>query len=84
MDFCLRLKDEERKVKNKVVEYNLQLHAHNCRGFDTWIVLNFLPCDKHVIDIIKNGKKIIELKMFNEYIDKIKKKSLKIFILDVV
>ena len=29
LDFCLKLKGEERKVKNKIVEYNLQLHAHN-------------------------------------------------------
>ena len=46
LDFCLKLKGEERKVKNKIVEDNLQLHAHNGSGFDTWIVLNILACDK--------------------------------------
>ena len=35
LDFCLKLKREERKVKNKIVEYNLQMHAHNGSGFDT-------------------------------------------------
>ena len=72
LDFCLKLKGEERKtVNNKVVEYNLQLHAHNGSGFDTWIILNNLPCDKHIVgDIIKNGKGIIFLKKFNEYIEK--------------
>ena len=45
LDFCLKLKGDERKVKNKIVEYNLQMHAHNVSGFDTWIVLNDLPCD---------------------------------------
>ena len=35
LDFCLKLKAEERKVKYKIVEYNLQLHAHNGSGFDT-------------------------------------------------
>ena len=65
LDYCLKLKGEERKVKNKVVEYNLQMHAHNGSGFDTWIILNNLPCDKHIVDIIKNGKGIIELKVFN-------------------
>ena len=60
LDFCLKLKGDERKVKNKIVEYNLQMHAHNVSGFDTWIVLNNLPCDKQVVDIIKNGKVIIE------------------------
>ena len=65
LDFCLKFKGDERKVKNKIVEYNLQLHAHNGSGFDTWIILNNLPCDKHIVDIIKNGKGIIELKVFN-------------------
>ena len=70
LDFCLKLKGEERKVKNKIVEYNLQMHAHNGSGFDTWIILNNLPCDKHIVDIIKNGKGIISLKLFNGYIAK--------------
>ena len=58
LDFLLKFKGEERKVKNKIVEYNLQLHAHNRSGFDTWIIINNLPCDKHIVDIIKNGKGI--------------------------
>ena len=36
LDFCLKLKREEYKdKKGKVLEYNLQLHAHNGSGFDT-------------------------------------------------
>ena len=71
LDYLLKLKGEERKVNNKIVEYNLQLHAHNGSGFDTWIILNNLPCDRHIVgDIIKNGKSIIELKVFNGYIYK--------------
>ena len=73
LDFCLRFRGEERPVKNKIVEYNLQLHAHNGSGFDTWIILNNLRCDKHIVDIIKNGKGIISFKMFNGYIEKKKK-----------
>ena len=65
LDFCLKLKGDERKVRNKIVKYNLQMHAHNGSGFDTWIGLNNLPCDKHTVDSIKNGKGIIELKVFN-------------------
>ena len=69
--FCLKLKGEEYKdQKCKVLDYNLQLKAHNGSGFDTWIVLNILPCDKSVVNIIKNGKGIIEWKVFNGYIDK--------------
>ena len=74
LDFCLKLKGEGRKVKIKIVKYNLQMHAHNGSGFDTWIILNNLRCDKHIVgDIIKNGKGIIELKVFKEYICKNKK-----------
>ena len=73
LDFLLKLKGEERKVNNKIVDYNLQLHAHNGSGFDSWIILNNLPCDKHIVDIIKNGKGIISLKIFNSYIEKNKK-----------
>ena len=68
LDYCLKLKREELKIKNKIVEYNLQLHAHNGSGFDTWIVLKNLTCDKRIVNIIKNGKGIIELKVFNGYI----------------
>ena len=67
-DFCSKLKGDERKVKNKVVEYNLQLQAHNCSGFDTWAVLSNLPCVKHIFDIVKNGKGINTLWVFNGYI----------------
>ena len=70
LDFCLKLKGKEQKVKNKVVEYNLQMHANNGSGFDTWIILNNLPCDKHIVGIIKNGIGIIELKVFNGLIQK--------------
>ena len=74
LDYLLKLKGEERKVNNKIVEYNLQMHAQNRSGFDTWIILNNLPCDRHIVgDIIKNGKGISSLKIFNGYIEKNKK-----------
>ena len=74
LDYLWKLKGEERKVNNKIVEYNLQMHAHNGSSFDTWIILNNLPCDRHIVgDIIKNGKSIISLKTFNGYIEKNKK-----------
>ena len=70
LDFCLKLKGDERKVKNKIVECNLQMDAHIGSGFDTWIILNNLSCDKHIVDIIRNAKGIISLKVFNGYFDK--------------
>ena len=48
--------------KGKVLEHNLQLPAQNGSGFDTWIVLKNLPCDKRIVNKIRNGKGIIELK----------------------
>ena len=68
LDFSLKLKGKKRKVKNEIVEYNIQLNALNGSGFDTWIVLNSFLCDKRFVNIIKNGKVIIELKVFNGYI----------------
>ena len=73
LEFCLKLKGEEYKINNEIVEYNLQMHAHNGSGFDTWIVLNNLDCDKRIVNVIKNGKGIIEIKVFNGYIEKNKK-----------
>ena len=66
LDYCFKLKTERRGyTKRKILEHNLQLHAHNGSGFDTWIVLNYLPCDKRIVIIFKNVKGIIELKLFN-------------------
>ena len=74
LDFCLKFKGEERKtINNKNVENNIQLHAHNGSGFDTWINLKNLRCDKHIVDILKKGKGIISLRVFNGYIEKNKK-----------
>ena len=56
LDFLSRYEGEERKKKSKMVEYNSQLHVHNCSGFDTWIILNNLPFDKHVFILLKMEK----------------------------
>ena len=55
----LKIKGEDRKLDNKLVEYSLQLHSHNGCGFDTWFMLNILPCDRRIVDMIKNGKSLI-------------------------
>ena len=76
LDYCLKLKGEDCKNNNKVVEYNLQMHAHNGSGFITRIVLNNLDGDKSIVNVIKNGKGIIEMKVFEGYIEKNKKQVL--------
>ena len=35
--------------------------------FDIWIVLNNLPCNKGIVNIVRNGKDITELKVINGY-----------------
>ena len=85
LDYCLKLKVEEYKINNKVLEYNLQMHVHIGSGFVIWIVLNNLDCDKRIVNVIKNGKGIIELKVFNGYIEKkINNRFLNFFISNVV
>ena len=73
LKFLLKIKGEERKVKNKNVEKYLQLNPHNGSQFDKWIILNILPCDKRIVDIIKNGKGINSLRVSNGYIQNNKK-----------
>ena len=67
LDFLLKFKREEHRIINKTVAHNLQLHAQNGSSFDNWNNLNNLPRDKHIVDIIKNGKANIKLKVFNGY-----------------
>ena len=64
LDFCLKLKGEELKIKNKFVEYNLRLHAHNGNSFGTWIILSNLPCDKHIVGIYQKWKRYYFIENF--------------------
>ena len=73
LDHVLSFKGEPKKVKNKIVEYNLYLIAHNGSGFGSYVVLNNLPKRRSVVKLIKNGAGIISLKIFNGYIDPVKK-----------
>ena len=59
--------------KNKIVEYNLYLIAHNGSGFDSYVVLNNLPQWRSVVKLVKNGAGNISLKIFNGYVDQNKK-----------
>ena len=62
LDHVLSFKGEPKKVKNKIVEYNLCLIAHNGSGFDSYVVLNNLPQWRSVVKPVKNGTAIISLK----------------------
>ena len=82
LDHVLSFKGEPKNVKNKIVENNLHLIAHNGIGFDSYVVLNNLPQWRSVVKLIKNGRGIVSLKIFNGYVDQ-NKKNLNMFILDV-
>ena len=62
LDHVLSFKGEPKKVKNKIVEYDLYLIAHNGSGFDSYVVLNNLPKWRSVVKLIKNGAGIVSLK----------------------
>ena len=55
LDLVLSFQGEPEKFKNKIVEYNLYLIAHNGSGFDNYVVLNNLPRWRKVVKLIKNG-----------------------------
>ena len=63
------LKGEPKKINRNgrefIAEYDLKLIAHNGSGFDTWVILNNLPEGCKIMNMIKNGKGIISLKIFN-------------------
>ena len=76
LDHVLSFKGEEtKKVRNKTVEYNLYLIAHNGSELDSYGVLNYLPQWRSVVNLIKNGAGIVSLKIFNSYVDQNKKSS---------
>ena len=73
LDHVLSFRAELNKIKNKIVEHNQFLIARNGSGFDSYVVLNNLLQGRSVVKLIKNGKGIVSLKIFNSYVDKNKK-----------
>ena len=54
LDCVLSFKGEPKKIKNKIVEDNLYLIAHNGSGFDSYVVINNLPQWRSIVKLIKN------------------------------
>ena len=71
--YVLQYKREPKRINNKIVKYNLYLIAHKGSGFDSYVVLNILPQWRTVVSLIKNGSGIVSLKIFNGYVDPVKK-----------
>ena len=72
LDHVSSFKGEPKKIKSKIVEYNLCLIAHNGSGFDSYVVLNNLPQWRSNNKPVKNGRAIVSLKIFNGYVDPVK------------
>ena len=75
LDYVLSFKGEPKKIKNKIVEFNLSLIDHSVSGFDSYVALNILPQWPSVVKLIKNGVGIVSLKIFNGYVNQNKKTS---------
>ena len=56
-----------------MLNISLYLIAHNGSGFDSYVVINCLPQWRSVIKLIKNGRGIVSLKIFNGCVDPVKK-----------
>ena len=73
LDYVLQFKGEAKKFNNKIVKYNLYLFSHKGSGFDSYVVLNNPPHWRTVVNLIKNGSLIVSLRIFNGYVDSVKK-----------
>ena len=73
LDHVLSFKGEQKKIRNKIVDYNLYLIAHNGSRIDSYVVLSILPQWRSDVKLIKNGAGIISLEICNDYIDQNKK-----------
>ena len=73
LDHVLSFEGKPKKVKSKIVEYNLYLIAQNGSGVDSYVLLNNLSQWRSVVKLIKNGAGIISPKLFNGYVNQNKK-----------
>ena len=71
-DYVLQFKGEAKRINKKSL-YNLYILANNGSGFDTYVVLNDLAQWRTVFSLIKNGSGILSSKIFNGYVDPVKK-----------
>ena len=69
----LQFKEEPKRTNSKIVKNNIYLIAHKGNGFDGYVLLNDLPQWRTVVNLIKNGSGFVSLKMFNSYVDSVKK-----------
>ena len=73
LNYVLQIKREPKRVNNKIVKNNSYLLAHKGSGFESHNVSNDLPQWRTVVTLIKNGSGILSLKIFNGYVDPVKK-----------
>ena len=72
LDCVLQFKGEPKRINNKIVKYNIYSLAHRGSGFDSYVALYNLP-QWRTVCLVKNGSGIVSLKVFNGYVDPVKK-----------
>ena len=65
LDYLLNREGEPKKVGIKMVEHEIQMHAHKGSGSDFWIIVNNLTCERRIVDLISTGKGNISLQVFH-------------------
>ena len=73
LDYVLQSKAEAKRNINKIVKYNFYLIAHNGSGFDSYVNVNTLPQGKTIVSLFKNEAGIVSYKIFNGYVEPVKK-----------
>ena len=64
LDYLLKSKGQPKKVGNRVVEYEMQMHVYNGSG-ETFIIFYILTCERRIVDLIRTGKSIISFISLN-------------------
>ena len=62
LDWLVTLKGEPKKVKMKIVKYELQLKSHNGGACDMYVILIILSNWYRILNIIKKWKIMFSLK----------------------
>ena len=74
LDYVLQFEGEPKEeVIIGIVKNNLYLLAHKRSGFVSNVVLNNLPQWETVVSLIKNGSGNVSWKIFNGFVDPVKK-----------
>ena len=70
LDHVLNFEGKPKKIRKKIVQYELCSIGDNGNGFASCIVLNNLPQWRTVVNLVGNGVDFVSLNKFNGYVEK--------------